>query len=56
MKCTKTLISLVVSLAALAAIVSAVIIFQEELTKFAKDCKSFCTRGAKEEFEDFADV
>ena len=56
MKCTKTLISIVVSLAALAAIVSAIIVFQEELTKFASDCKNFCTRGSKEEFDDFADV
>jgi len=56
MKCTKTLITLVAGLAALAAIVTAVIIFQEELTKIAKDCKDFCIRGAKEEFEDFADV
>ena len=59
MKGMKLVISLVSALVVLAAAVAAVVIFQEELTKFFRSCCDYCKKTLqlkKEEFEDFADV
>jgi len=59
MKGMKLVISLVSALVVLAAAVAAVVIFQEELTKFFRSCCDYCKKTfkfKKDEFEDFADV
>lgn len=59
MKGMKLIISLVGAMLVLSAAIAAVVIFQEELTKFFRDCCDYCKNmvgGAKDEFDDFADV
>ena len=60
MKGIKLIISLASALVMLAAVICAVVIFQEELNRLYGQCKDYCCKvisGAKkEEFADFADV
>ena len=58
MKCTKTIVILAVTLAALASVITAAILFQEELQKAYSSCKEACLKVVKkkDEYEDFADV
>ena len=59
MKGMKLVVSIVSALVVLAAAVAAVVIFQEELTKFYRDCCDYCKKTfskKKDEFDDFVDV
>ncbi|MCL2563045.1 MAG: hypothetical protein FWE08_03305 [Oscillospiraceae bacterium] len=59
MKGMKLIITLASALVVLSAAVVAVVIFQEELTKFFCSCRDYCTKtlgGKKDEYSDFADV
>ena len=59
MKGIKLIISLVSAVVMLAAVICAVVIFQEELVKLYDQCKGYCGKvisSKKDEFADFADV
>jgi len=62
MKSLKVIIALASALIALAAAICAIVIFQEEITKWLSKCKTFCcnaigsSKKESDEFADFADV
>ena len=58
MKNTKLVISIGAAVIVLAAAVCAVIVFQEEITKFYRSCCDYCRKlvgGKKDEYADFVD-
>ena len=57
-KNTKLFISLGVAVVVVAAAVCAVVVFQEEISKFYRTCCDYCRKaisGKKDEYADFAD-
>ena len=63
MKCLKLVLALASGLVALAAAICAIVIFQEEITKWLSGCKAACCKALRlskkeesDEYADFADV
>ena len=59
MKSLKLIITLATALVIISAAVCAVVIFQEELAKFYRNCKDYCCsmmKAQQDECDDFADL